>query len=411
MGNPSSWFLLNLFTEFHWDASLYLSKRLKTSKKGRGLTPEEQLGILFQEGQLTQEAIRLLSEWRVSVYSDPKTARCGDDQISLSGVLEALIFENLLPLSGAIISPGVHFRSRSFGIYTKQFCRINRSDRSVSFVDILRIRSLTTPDSRLPGKKEIPPSWSRGSAAAKELSWWYTSEGHGKRIYRSSCLFLHWTYHEFLRYCHILGIEIFLPQSFGGLGYPHPEGKAKIFSGKTKRMLSIILRNDLSISHLLSSTHLGSIWTGEASGELGRYVEKATKEFLEGLETSDIRNFESNLPEYPDFRSLRALADQVTLNTGMWKPLQDVVKEVSGKLYDVKSFSLRGGSINKVPSLASNARRFKAIRDEILSGDPYKYKPLKIESFRELESRRDWKALSLMVFVGDFDFLLPSLLA
>jgi len=408
MGNPSSWFILNCFTEFFWDLSGFLAAYAKFLKG----TPEEQIERLFKkDGNLRDKFSKGLRAFP-RILGDPLSSRCGDDQISICGHFRALIFENLLRLGGGIISPGVHFRSKTFGIYTKQFCHLNRDKRELSFVDILRVRALSTPDSRLPGKKEVPPSWSRGKAAFGELEWWLGDELRDK-IYRSSSTFLSWRYFDFLKGARSLGIELYLPQPFGGLNYPYYRRDKIKLDGKTKRMLSILLRNDLSLSSLLKNWRLGSLWSTDLSSKMGEVVAETLEGFLSDLDTSSYERFtfeDLPKPTYPRWWEIDAYNKRIA-SISNFKPLKEVIDEVSGRLMDVASFNYPGASLKGVPSLRKVASRFQKIRNEILASDSYNYQSLKIQDFRELGKRMDWKMKALLVDTSGFSFLIPSLLS
>jgi hypothetical protein len=408
MGNPTSWFLLNLFREFFWDLSRFLEANLRHDESFRG--KKRNLRGVIKDGKLTGWSLMRMETFPSGAPTDLLTSGCGDDQISLCSLRQALIFESLLEAGGGIISPGVHFRSESFGFYTKQLCKLDRASRSLAFVDILRVRSLSSPDSRLPGKKEVPPSWSRGVAAFKELEWWKGGE-YEESLYRSSCTFLFWKYSKFLKSATSYGLEVYLPQSFGGLNYPHYLREIRI-SGPTKRMLSILLRNDLSLDHLLKSHHLGSLFSADSESPMGRWVEEALEGLVSSAETRSFQGFPYSSPQpiYPKWWTLEAVTNEITLNFPEWKPLDVVLKDISASLYDSASYRFAGPTIQGVPSLRSISSRFKRIRKAILDSDSYRYAPLRIEDFRELEKRRDWKVKSLLVNTEMFPFLLPSLL-
>lgn len=410
MGNPPSWFILCSFNRSFWAMSKFLESC--TSHFHGGASRDRRiLKRIFKDGELSEWAQSELKRFPVKVsWDEPLTSLCGDDLIAICTTTRALIFEELVKMAGAIISPGVHFRSESFGIYTKQFCHLDKVKREIHFVDILRVRSLSSPDSRLPGKKEVPLSWTRGTAASRETEWWTGSEEKDS-IYRSSCSYLFWKYHEFIKRSRCLGLEIFLPQSFGGLGYPHWKREVRL-QGLTKRMLSILLKNDLSLKHLMWSTHLGSVWDVKYHAPLGTWVRNCIDLLLESAQTHSYEffNVDAPKPEYPKWWELDTYTSKITEMLPEWKPLDVVLKDLEATLYDVGSYRFEGPTVLKVPSLKSVSRSFLAIRKKILDSDHYKFLPLKITDFREVEKRRDWKRKSLMVNTSEIPYLLPSLL-
>jgi len=382
MGNPSSWFLLNSFCRFHWELAGYLAARFP--KK-----PVEWIVRNLRDGGIS--GINLKAS-----MGDPMSSGCGDDRISLTKKRRALIFEAILPLSGAIISPGVHLRSDTFGVYTKQLCILERSKMRVRFVDILRSRSLSTPDSRLPGKKEVPPSWSRGVAASRELAWWHGS------VYQGASTFVWWRYHEFIERCITLGLEPWLPRKFGGLEFPHYLRKLEFISPKTPRMLSILLRADYNLENLLSLESLSGIWNPRLSGNLGAAVSKIVEEvtlsigsdnleklFKEFIEFSDPTGKPVEPPVYPSFWSLRETTDR--LKDLGYLTLREFLSDLRGEISGLLSWQIEPPGIEKVPSLGSVARSFRKTREAILKRDPYQYKVLRSESFEEICKRMDWK--------------------
>jgi len=382
IGNPSSWFLLNMFTRFFWELSGFITREFrKTSAE-----------------VLCENLARLhLAKFPQGSFADPLTNRCGDDQISLCSPKRAAVFEGLLPLGGGIISPGVHLRSESYGIYTKQLCFLDREQRKASFVDILRARQLSTPDSRIPGKKEVPPSWSRGLVATRETSWW---DGP---VRKGALTFLHWRYHRFLSYARALGLEPYLPRVFGGMEFPHYQREVRFLSGKTKRMLSILLRNDISLEHLMGYDRLGALWNpvlyGNEVAEKARFfLESLLKEAPTRALSAVLQEAGLETPEYPNIKALRALLRKIPPKDRDWRTFQEFSKELLQGMFTSLSWEYPAASISHVPSLAKVAREFKRVRETILKGDPYEYRPLKVSTFKVLQDRLEFKMNSLVIW-------------
>lgn len=402
MGNPSSWFFLCLFTRFFWELSGYLTRVLRNYNK------------VYRNGKLTKKALESIDAFLNTDDSkissgDPKTGRCGDDQISLCKKLRGLLFEKLLSEGGGIISPGVHFRSEKWGIYCKSLLRLDKTKRKMDFEDILRSRLLSTPDARLPGKKENPPEWSRGSASSKELAWWQGDEFRDS-VYQSASTFVHWRYADFLKKARFMGLEIYLPQAFGGLEYPHHQRKI-ILQGKTKRMLSILLRNDISIEHLLESNKLGKLWSSTTHSPLGVKVEGTIKDFLSWQESKSIFGFhfdDLEPPEFPKWWTLQPYIDRIKKEHPGWKTLDEVMDLLQGPLYASLAYKYPSGSISKNPSLREISKMFIKIRDQILDSDSHKYQQFKITSFSDIKKRSDWKWKSVLISDENLD-LIPTL--
>jgi len=387
MGNPSSWFLLNLFTRFFWELSGFIFRR--THRRPLEEVLNEVSTGNFDFSQFPDRALT----------ADPLTNRCGDDQISLCSPRRALIFERILPLGGGIISPGVHLRSRTYGIFTKQLCSFDRVNRKFDFVDILRARQLSTPDSRLPRSKEVPPSWSRGLVAEKETSWW---DGE---VRASAITFLHWRYHEFISWAISCSIEVYLPRVFGGAEYPHHTRKVKFLSGKTKRMMSILLKNDLSVEHLKGMVKLGGLWNPLTSSPMGEGISESLDLYLEMVDTKSLDGIckDSGIPPpiYPDLKGLwkavtlvKALPEYEDEGILTW---EEFSKEAAGKLYESFSWRFPAPTIEGTPSLRGIGKRFQRIRQDLLLSDPYNYAPLKVSDMSDLVKRWKFKLNSLMV--------------
>jgi hypothetical protein len=261
-------------------------------------------------------------------------------------------------------------------------------------VDILRSRSLSTPDSRLPGAKEVPPSWSRGIAASRELAWWDGS------VYQGAATFVWWRYHEFLSRCIRLGLEPWLPRRFGGLEFPHYKKKLEIISPKTRRMVSILLRADLNLENLLDLESVGSIWNPTFSGLMGQVSQEILRRIVTVLEVSNLDVLADDLGmsvtwEYPKWWTLKEPTD--VLRKEGWIPLKTFLKELNGAILERMAYLYESPRIDKVPSLQRISRSFKSLRDKIISRDPYRYRELRSASFQELQKRLDWKLLVVFV--------------
>jgi len=392
MGNPSSWFFLNLFTRFHWELSGFLKRKLGS-----------QGNVFKRNGEYREKALREIKSFPEGVpLADPKTNRCGDDQISLTKLQRALIFESSLVNSGAIISAGVHFRSRSYGIYTKQLCVLNRETRRVDYVDILRARTLSTPDTRLPGRKENPPEWSRGSVAFKETEWWTGGEWQDS-IYRSACTFLHWRYSDFLKRVRTLGGEIYLPIGFGGLQYPHYKREVKL-SNPTRRMISSLTRDDVSLKHLLASVGLGKLFMANTYSELGKKVRGHLEAILEEIKSDGLvfpsKSFvtaDRPFPKFGDIRAMKSFCASISESETYLKPLPGAIDEIEAGLYEYYSYRCQPAEIQSAPSLRRVIKRFCKIREEILQQDTHEYAPLRLQSFSQLLKVKEFRMMGLMV--------------
>jgi hypothetical protein len=444
MGNPASWAPLNLFNKFHWAAAEFLHRDVKVK-----VDSIESYGVHLSSPRFREYLVQ-----RKRLDSRLKE-QCGDDLIAFEGPRIFRIFEILAKSCGAIFSPGSHLQSRDSGIFTKQMAILHRSPSEglqFKFVDILRVRSLSGPDSRFPGQKMVPTCWVIGEALLMETRWWPTEDPH----YSSAVKFLFWRYHEFIKRCVNCGIEIYLPKLFGGLGYPEFRGKPRIFQGKTKRMISIILKNDKSLKHLLNLRSLGSLWVPDSHSPLGKTVKDLIFKSFEiisgGIASSDSHvslNFSTLRGEFPrgllrdaSLLTIDRLALEIKYESKLefdlkdrqvfrerlqayikenfeekkeskeekrsrasppppeWVPFEEAYDRISQQFYKELSFLLESSSVSKVPSIETIGRRFKKLRDEVIKGDTYRYKPigaLTRESLLKIERSFKAKQWSLWV--------------
>jgi hypothetical protein len=260
MGQPANWIFLNLFREFCRD----LSRSLYGYSRKRNLPRDEVQRIIRDQDYSCLTSL--------TYHEEPLSVGCGDDDLSIMRSFQSWIFEEILVSFGAEISKGSHFRSRSYGTFTEIGYEFFAKNHRLSYIDTVKIKSLTTPDSRLPGKKEVPVLWNRGSAVTqglKSLTW--TEEGKLRRKFLLSNAF--YRYFRFINTLIAYGIPVHTPKALGGWGLDHYEGRNLQRSpGYYRRALKVLFRNDQSLDNLLDGTSLASIWSPNAYSPPGRSV-------------------------------------------------------------------------------------------------------------------------------------------
>jgi len=238
MGDAPSWALLNLHNQFLWHLA----------GCSQAVLPENPLLAKWEDFKFPTS---------VETWIDPWTSRCGDDQASIARADRCRRFEALLTLCGCKIGVGSHFGSSKRIFYTKNLLELSfkNGTPSISYIDILRIRQIVGPDSRLPGKKEIPTEWSRGPALSNELRWWKGDPYLGASL---AAFYLHYS---FIQRCQRAGIEPFLPRKLGGLGFPYfdPE-RIPIYSSRVRKAVSHLTRDDTSLETTIASLFLEDFW-------------------------------------------------------------------------------------------------------------------------------------------------------
>lgn len=124
------------------------------------------------------------------------TVRCGDDQLAYAPSHVCRRFEELLQDSGCILSPGQHIGSERFLHFCKCTYVYEETEKGpqISYVDLLRMKQLAGPESRLPRVKEVNPTFSRGVALSSELRWWW--KRGCQRAFQSSlfAITMHWEF-------------------------------------------------------------------------------------------------------------------------------------------------------------------------------------------------------------------------
>jgi hypothetical protein len=311
----------------------------------------------------------------------------------------ARTFEWLLNEVGAKISIGAHFWSSEKAFFLKSLLEVRKG--KMEFFDILRIRQIVGPDSRLPGKKSIPVAWNRGPALSNELRWWKGDPRLGASL---ASFYLHF---EFVRECQNLGLEPFLPRYLGGVGFPHPKGGVFVCSRLTRQMIAEVTRNDaslrgLTLEHLLSRVwSVGDTWDSCSVEETLTWARTFFPDLLDVGPTYGVVGPDGDFWT-PNFK-VEVLNEQVSLEVFQAqvrymralpgnRRLVDFLEEFLSLRYNpwVRKKSPR------VPSLAEISFRFREIRRGILTRHKYAvpkdgfYDPGKLQGLFERPRNRFW---------------------
>jgi hypothetical protein len=396
MGNPASWPLLNWWNKFSWDLALCIRDLIAvkfptwvSDPCWKSLNLLNTIKIKFVYRNYFDEIHR-----RLYPRNDPFTQRCGDDHISVCTPILSRIYETVLSLSGGEISPGAHMESKEKGVFTEEFLQL--VENRVEFIDIIYIKSLVGPRSRLPNTKEIPISWTRGSAAASTLKWFKPDN----KARQAVAYWTIWSNYDFITYMRKLKLEIYLPTSLGGRGFPYYKDEIYISSGKVKRALSYLLSRDESLDHLQQLESLASVWNVRMYSPLGKYAQARWDQFLADFRTIDafgpvIRGtsslaafLQAKEPEYPNRASLKLFEE--TASRAGWSNYQTVYKDFFARIVGQCFAWYRPDSASDVPSLPKIAKSFHSLVDKICSGINHKFHPLR-GSADNLSERLFWK--------------------
>jgi hypothetical protein len=301
--------------------------------------------------------------------------------------------------------------------YTLDFKRCN-----VYYLDSVKVKSLTTPEDRLPGKKEVPVLWNRGSAVSdglKSLQW------QEKNIQKRQCLLsnAYYRYYNFIQMLIAFGIPPHMPKGLGGWGLDHYKGKnLRRTTGKYRAALKVIFRDDQSVNNLLDTESMGSIWSPLSFSPHGEEAERRVRAIFENGTREEVTSISSLVqrglleldPPLEDFK-VKTLA----------KNLSRILKVVGGEWYTFKeAYSVGTSRIRsrlgwlkgdlrkrfKPPPLKVLGKKLEKICDSIISRDPSSARrsaPIKSE---DLSDRLFWRSSCVLVNRFWFDLQLRMML-
>jgi hypothetical protein len=364
MGIPTSWLVLNIYTKFGGDLA-----RARFNKVDLSVS-----------------------------YNSCNIRICGDDKIGTLGEGEAYLQDKVMEDDlNALVSPGVDSLSTSHGVFCESLVSFNLIEHKADWVDVYRPKAFIGPIDRIPGWKETPPLWVRGSSCSPGLSW--ASDAMRKEI----STWVNWDLSEFSKELRLIGIPIFLPTWLGGFEMPHFKNDPGSSSDKSDtRMCSIVLRDDQSLEGLRHIWGLSSIWNVNYYSPLGEKVRSEVDEHLgymgsSGVSLNSIGVQLGILPAgtsapYMDWKTMDEIK-KAAFDAG-YLPYCDYVKEVENIYYSKYCFDFPPSSVSYVPSLRRVSKSFNLLKKEILASDFHHYAPLK-GSIYDWAKRKDWKMSSL----------------
>jgi hypothetical protein len=257
MGDPPTWWIDNAYTKF---ASMLAMKLVDL-----GLHPVPDKSLTSAELEIAIAS--MTTEQRKFDFKSPTLAcRSGDDEIRLATPEHNKAIASIYSSIGGLVSEGTNIRSRRFGVFCEN--HIERAGTTtpwniLSWLDLLRIKSLIPPEARRPGESAMPIFWTRGSAATSAIAWW-PDDSMESVLTRKVIAFENFVEIE---HAYKLGLQVFAPQSLGGLSYPSEKGAAWNRANKLTRRLWQLLasahtvRADWSPPNVTRATDLASTFS------------------------------------------------------------------------------------------------------------------------------------------------------
>lgn len=291
--------------------------------------------------------------------------------------------------TGCIIS-STNYVSAKMIVFTEVFYSLELNDQGRYLVNEIKTPKLKSfarreTQSRLPRQKVIPSSWTRGTSASTQL---FIAKSDSKVLLnfsRGMKLSLFWTQCRFLDYVRKLGLPVHLPRIFGGFAYPC--GRNSRENPKNIRLVQLLTRADQSADSFFDRRLLASIFSIESYSPLGKAVGAALDKLIHQMRSSS--SYSTSFISLSSFTSANDLP-LYTMSNYFENPdsLWDVVDKtrqqgfvlayeffdfVESILWAQYSPIFARGAVNSPPSLSRVAKRFKLLRDKILSKDPQPY--------------------------------------
>jgi hypothetical protein len=289
-------------------------------------------------------------------------------------------------------------------------------------MDTVKIKSLTTPDDRLPGAKEVPILWNRGSActsAVSTLTWNEADKGLRKALLSNA----YFRYFRFIQRLVACGIPVHTEKSIGGWGLEHYEGNnLQRVPNYYKGALKVLFRNDQSLAALLDTESLASVWAPRSYSKLGRESERLIRAIWTLVDQrGQVTSLASlqDTGEIPEGEGLTSIdyLDKVKFNKviksleGRYRTFRDAHKYLGGRVRssllwlieeDFKSFS--------PPSLKMVGLTLKKKCLEIISRDPSMIKKAVPLDPKNLTQRAFWRTQMVLIKIEDLDCAIGEIL-
>jgi len=314
MGNPVSWFLLNLLNLM----SVHLSR---THPQGPDKTLLQDL-----------PSVEVLEKGERYFRREAWTKVCGDDLLTLTSLTSAHAYGSWITRFGNRLSEGAHIISPHTLIFVEDVAI--REDRTKGFtpLDVVFLKSITLGrenkgDAGINVKK-VPPLYSRGEALRRSMIYLpqpgEEDSFRGKERRRALAGLLYQAYRRTYESLRKAGVPLFLPRWCGGLEVPYYQGDSRAIRTTNKKILPYLK------------------WMGERPkeeaatgvGVLSPFERKGGKGELEEL----MDTLTENLPVFTDREIRQEYRQKVPLASpyfflkkGVWEPTFSGLRTFSEK--------------------------------------------------------------------------------
>jgi len=194
---------------------------------------------------------------------------CGDDSATSGGTEElSLVVRDCLREVGYSLSVGTDIISDSVVQYTEQIWVVVKGSWREISPPMVKSLCPKEPPTRLPQLRHrsmMTTGSSRGPASSTTMSFAslpLSEPSWVEKVKRASALFVINSNWELIRHARSLGLPVYFPKEFGGMGFSHPAGNSLAHVPTLfLRGAAIILKDDRSIGFIKSIRTLGSFWT------------------------------------------------------------------------------------------------------------------------------------------------------
>jgi hypothetical protein len=236
--------------------------------------------------------------------------------------------------------------------------------------------------------KEVPPTWTRGSAVQQALKKFsYTEVLQQRKCFILSNCYYRW--YEFIQLLIKLKIPVHLSKEFGGWGLPHYRGDdLRACPTFVKQALRSLFRDDQTLTFLYLTSKLGSCWNPRQYTVLGKYTRRCVKcvinkinfdlgilrnrrkYFVTSLQSIfDRKVIEGDMPAYLDNRSLEKVVG--TMNKLGYLPFNEALSEVESEFRNRLLWltTNKPGDLN-IPKLRQVSTRLNKVCNKIIKACP-----------------------------------------
>jgi len=363
---------------------------------------------------------------------------CGDDSATSGGTRElSETVRRCLEEVGYVLSKGTDIVSESVVQYTEQIWVIVGGRWKEISPPMVKSLCPKAPSTRLPQMRHLAvmtTGSSRGPASSTTLSFAsfpLSTPEWMRDLKKASTLFVLNSNWDLIVRAKKLGLPIYFPKEFGGMGFTHPSlNSLSHVPTLFLRGASIILRDDRSIDFVKSLRTLGSFWTlpvNKSMAEVQAY--DLTSSWIESVFTpnrkattmldltttcfpdqfapsshvdveqiAEILGIPCSLGDWDAYDSVKVALREITGSP--WFPITEAIDHVE------HMFSRDLMFLNKqkpeVPQLSEVSRRIIKFYQKINRDDPYSYdyRKLRKEDAGVLMSRYRWNRNRFLVYGG-----------